>query len=292
MFVSRLWNIVPYKRTKRSDYMNKKFSLAHLTVLGCAPPEMAYIAAMTGYDYISIRPIYMGLPNEPNYDLATNKEMLKQTKRALSSTGIKVHDIELARIYDGVDVKKYEPAIEVAAELGAKCVLSSIWTSNRDYYVEKFAELCDLAKSYGLTVDLEFVTWADVDNLERAVDVLETVNRDNTGIMIDTLHFHRSRVELEELDSLPEKWFHFVHICDGPPEIPTTKEGLIHTGRDARLYLGEGGIDIAAILKRIPDNVVYSIELPHIERAKEFGYAEHARRCLQSAKDYFNEHNI
>ena len=42
-------------------------------------------------------------------------------------------------------------------------------------------------------------------------------------------------------------------------EIPTTKEGLIHTGRDARLYIGEGAIDIASIVNRMP-KMVYSIE--------------------------------
>ena len=67
--------------------MAQEFSLAHLTVLGCAPPEMTYIAARAGYDYVSIRPIYMGLPGEPNYALAENREMLKQTKTALAPAG-------------------------------------------------------------------------------------------------------------------------------------------------------------------------------------------------------------
>lgn len=267
--------------------MKYEFSLSHLTVLGCAPPEMAYIAAMTGYDYISIRTIYMGLPGEPNYDLASNKAMLKQTKKALSDTGLKVHDIELARIHDEVNVKDYLPAMEIAAELGARSVLSSIWTPNRELYIEKFAELCDIAKPLGLNVDLEFVTWADVNDLRKATDVLEASNRDNCGLMIDTLHFHRSRVKLEELDGLPCKWFHFAHVCDGPVEIPETREELIYTGRDARFYPGECGIDIAAILSRLPE-MVYSIELPNIERVKEFGYAEHARRCLKSTKDYLS----
>lgn len=269
--------------------MNNEYSLAHLTVLGCAPPEMTYIAAMAGYDYVSFRIIYMGLPGEPNYDLASNKLMLNQTKKALASTGIKVHDIELARIHDDVDVKKYVPAMETAAELGARSVLCSIWTPDRQYYIEKFSELCDLAKPLGLNVDLEFVTWADVNDLAKAVDVLETANRSNCGLMIDTLHFHRSRVKLEELDALPEKWFHFAHVCDGPVEIPSTKEELIHTGRDARFYPGECGIDIASILNRLP-KMVYSIELPNLERVKELGYAEHARRCLKTTKDYFQKH--
>lgn len=265
--------------------MENQFSLAHLTVLGCAPPEMVYIASMTGYDYVGLRLIYMGLEGEPNYDLASNKKMLTQTKNAMSNTGVKLHDIELAKIEEGVNIQSYEPAMEVAAELGAKSVLSSIWTPNRDEYLEKFAELCDLAKSYGLNVDLEFVTWADVKNLKQAVDVLNTVNRDNAGIMIDTLHFYRSKVELDELKKLPREWLHFAHLCDGPKEIPTDKEGLIYTGRDARLYVGEGSINIAEIINQLP-KMVYSIELPHIERVKEFGHAEHARRCIETAKEY------
>ncbi len=86
--------------------MKQEFSLAHLTVLGCAPPEMTYIAARAGYDYVSIRPIFMGLPGEPNYALAENRQMLRQTKTALASTGVRVHDIELARIFEGVDLEE------------------------------------------------------------------------------------------------------------------------------------------------------------------------------------------
>lgn len=55
--------------------------------------------------------------------------------------------------------------------------------------------------------------------------------------------------------------------------------------REERLYVGEGGINIAEILKRVPVPVI-SIELPLLARAKEFGYTEHACRCLESAKAY------
>ncbi|AOT70492.1 sugar phosphate isomerase/epimerase family protein [Geosporobacter ferrireducens] len=267
--------------------MKRQFSLAHLTVLGCAPPEMTYIAAMAGYDYVSLRPIYMGLPGEPNYDLAGNNEMMKQTKRALADTGLKLLDIELARIYDGLDPKRYLPAMEVAAELGGKHVLSSIWTPNRNFYIEKFGELCDLAKSFGLTVDLEFVPIAEVFDLAGAVDVLRAVNCENAGIMIDTHHFHRSKDNVEDLNALPRQWFHFAHLCDAPGEIPTERDEMIRILREARSYVGEGGIDVARILNQIPE-VPYSIELPNLEKVKEFGYAEHARRCIQTAKDYLD----
>jgi sugar phosphate isomerase/epimerase len=265
--------------------MAAQYSLAQLTVMGCAPPEMTYVAARAGYDFISPRLIYMGLPGEPNYALAENPEMLRHTKRALTETGLKVHDIELARIHDDMRPTRYLPAMEVAAELGAKAVLSSIWTPNREYAIEKFGEVCDLAKPFGLTVDLEFVPIASVNTLAGAVDVLRAVKRDNAGLMIDTHHFHRARDKACDLDALPREWFHFAHICDAQGDIPADRAEMTRILREERLYIGEGGIDVAEILRHVPVNV-YSIELPHLARAKEFGYAEHAFRCIESAKAY------
>jgi sugar phosphate isomerase/epimerase len=266
-----------------------QFSLAHLTVLGCAPPEMTYIAARAGYDFVSYRIILLGTANEPDYALAENKQMLQQTKTALAETGLKVNDIEVARIADGVNVKSYLPALETGAELGARHVILSIWVTDRNRAIEGYSELCDLAKPLGLTIDLEFVSWANTANLQEAVSICRAAHRTNCGLLIDTLHFNRSRVRLEELDAVPQPWFHFAHVCDAPKEMPTTSEGLIHTGREERLYPGEGGIDIAAIINRLPE-IPYSLEIPHLARAKELGYAEHAWRCLQAAKKYFSVH--
>ena len=269
--------------------MKHEFSLAHLTVMGCPPPEMIYVAARAGYDYVSLRTIFLGLPGEPNYGFAGNPELLRQTRRALADTGLKLHDIELARVKDGVDPRTYVPEFEIGAELGARAVLSSIWSADRAYYLDKFAEICDLAKPFGLTVDLESVPIAAVRDLAGAVDVLRTVNRDNAGLMVDTHHFHRARDKAADLAALPREWFHFAQICDASAEIPTDRDEMVHVLREARLYLGEGGIDVADILRHIP-RVPYSIELPHLDRAHELGYAEHAFRCLESAKTYLAAH--
>lgn len=265
------------------------FSLAHLTVLGLPPPEMIYVAARAGYDYVSLRPIYMGLPGEPNYALAEQPALLARTKTALASTGIGVHDIELARILEGVDVRAYLPALEVGAELGARAVLSSIWGGSRNEYIERFGQLCDLARPLGLTVDLETVPIATVSTLAQAVDVLRAVNRPNAGLMVDTHHFHRAHDRPEALDALPREWFHFAQLCDAPAEIPSERDEMTRVMREARLYVGEGGIDVAGILAHLPP-CVYSIELPHQARAEELGYTEHAFRCLETLKAYLAQH--
>ncbi|WP_018914930.1 sugar phosphate isomerase/epimerase [Thiomonas sp. FB-6] len=269
--------------------MTIRYSLAHLTVLGCPTPEMVYVAARAGYDYVSPRLIYMGLPSEPNYSLADNPEMMRQTRRALVETGMKVHDIELARVHDDMHPTKYLPAMEVAAELGAKAVLSSIWTSDIAYATEKFARICELAAPFGLSVDLEYVPISSVNTLQGAAAVLRAVRQPNAGLMVDMHHFHRAHDKPEDLDELPRDWFHFAHICDACADIPADRAEMTRILREERLYVGEGGIDVASILRHLPVPV-YSIELPHLKRAREFGYAEHAFRCLESAKNYVQEH--
>lgn len=267
--------------------MKKQYSLAYLTVGGCAPPEMIYIAARTGYDFVSLRLIPLGIPGEKSW-LPEDREMISRTKAALNETGIKVLDIELARILDDVEPRTFLPAMEAAAELGAKHVISSAWTrehNDHTFIADRFAEICDLADQFNLTVNLEFPTFSSLTNLQDAADIVRTANRPNGAIFIDALYFHFSRVRLDELDELPRGWFNFMHICDTSEKIPDSTSGMIHVARDERLYVGEGCIDFGALLDRLPP-MVYSIELPNQKRMKEYGYEGHARRCLETARQH------
>lgn len=267
--------------------MSRRFSLAYLTIPGTHPVEQIKIAAKAGYDFVSLRPIPMHLPNEPLFQFDVDKNLYNEIKEALEENNIKLLDIELARIREDLKIEDYESAFEAAAELGATDVISSIWTPNKDFYFEQFAKLCDLAWNYNLYVNLEFVTWASVKDLKDAKEVIKNVKRRNAGYLIDTLHFYRSKINLQELDNIPKERFRMAHICDGPKEIPVNEKELIYTGRDARLYVGEGSINIKEIINRLSKNIILSIELPHIQRVKDYGYAEHARRCLKSSRKYF-----
>lgn len=270
-----------------------KFSLAHLTILSSPPPELTYIAAEAGYDFVSPRIILSGMPNENgiSYDLVKNKMMYREMKKALAETGIRVHDVELVRISDTFDPTSVVASFEIAAELGVRTILSSIWTPDRSVAVERFAQVCDLARPYGLDVSLEFVSWADVKDLTEALDILAAANCANARVMVDVLHAHRSGVTPKELAAVRPELFSFVHLCDGPATIPTTVEDLIYTGREARLYVGEGGIDILAYLNAMP-NVPYSLEIPNLEQVKKLGNLGHATRCLQTAKAFVATHPL
>jgi sugar phosphate isomerase/epimerase len=265
--------------------MNRAFSLAHLTMLSLSPPELIWTAARAGYQFVSLRPIPVGAPNEPLHPFATDRALLARTKAAMAATGVGLLDIEVARIVKEVTPRAYLFALEAAAELGGRHVLSSAWCDDRPYILEFFSELCGLAQPFGLTVDLEFVTWSGIRTLDEAVEVVTQARCPNAGIVVDTLHFDRCHAELEKLSSLPREWFHFAQISDAPASYSTEREELIRIGRAERLYLGEGGIDIASILGRLPD-VPLSIEIPNTEKLAALGAEQYARLCIETARSF------
>jgi sugar phosphate isomerase/epimerase len=264
----------------------RKFSLAHLTILDAPPPQLIRIAARTGYDYVGLRLMPLGLPGEVTYAPHADAVMRRDIKAALDETGVRILDVELARIIETSTPDSYVPALETAAELGAKHVLSSVWMHDRHQVIERFARLCDVARPLGLTVNLEFVSSTEWDSLKGALDVVSSSGRDNVGIMIDTLHCHRSRVPLEDVDLVPAAWAHFAHVCDDRPDPPATIDEARRTMREERLYPGEGAVDIAGILGRLPQSVICAIELPHRQRLRELGPVEFARTCLERTKRY------
>ena len=203
----------------------------------------------------------------------------------MAATGVGLLDIEVARIIKEARPRDYLPALEAAAELGGRHVLSSAWCDDRPYIVGFFAELCALAQPFGLTVDLEFVTWSGIRTLDEAVEVVKEAKSPNAGIVIDTLHFDRCHAELEKLRSLPREWFHFAQISDAPADYSTEREDLIRIGRGERLYLGEGGIDIGSILGCLPQ-VPLSIEIPNVAKLASLGAEQYARLCVETARSY------
>jgi sugar phosphate isomerase/epimerase len=260
-----------------------QFSLAHLTLLAQAPPDLTEIASRAGYDFVSLRAIPLGLPGERIYALGSDALLFRQTRAALKATGMRLLDIELARIYEGVDVRSYLPAMEAGAQLGARHLLTSAWCNDRGFVLERFIELCELAKPLGLTVDFEFVTFASYRTLADAAELVRASRCENAGICIDTLHFDRSDCSVTDLAALPRSWFHFAQICDGPANYAVDEKSLKFVAREARLYLGEGGIDVATLMANLPA-MPYSIELPNSQRLQELGPTEFARRCLVTAR--------
>jgi sugar phosphate isomerase/epimerase len=268
--------------------MGPEFSLAHLTVLGTTPLELIDIAAAAGYDYASIRATPVA-PGERVTPLAGDTSMVRQVVHRLADTGVRVLDVELARIGPDEEPDRYVTVLEAAAEVGAQHVISQLPDPDRGRATDRFGRLCDLALGYGLTVDLEFPSWSDTGDLAAAAAVVRGVGRANAGILIDALHFFRSHSSLDELAVLPATWFHFVQLCDAPATVPSSVDGVIHVARSARSLPGYGGLPLPDLLDLLPAGP-YSLEVPNDVLRRELGTAEFARLVLTLARAIVASH--
>ena len=144
-------------------------------------------------------------------------------------------------------------------------MIMSAWTKTRDdrnFLIDTYAETCDLAAPFDITVDLEFPSFSRLRTLDDALDIVRAANKPNSGILIDTLYLHLSRVDIGELLHVPSELLHFLHVSDCLPGIADTRAGMIQLARDARLYPGEGWIDFKGIIERMPP-VHYSIAVSY-----------------------------
>jgi sugar phosphate isomerase/epimerase len=245
-------------------------SLAHLTVLDLAPPEMVRVAARTGYDMVGLRLIPV-TDTTPGYPLMRDPAMLRATRAALAETGLGVLDIEFVRITPEIDLAALEPFLAAGAALGARHIIAAPYDPDLARLSDGVAALADLAQPYGLRPVFEFFPWTSVPDLASAAAVVEATGRPGVGVLVDTLHFDRSGSRIDDLAALAPSRLPFLHLCDAPVRPPYSTEALLHAGRAERLPPGEGEIDLASILRSLPKDIPVALEVPMSATARRYG---------------------
>ena len=112
--------------------------------------------------------------------------------------------------------------------------------------VDGFAGLCDRARAAGIWVDLEFMPFWGLPNLEDAWAIVNAAERSNSGILIDTWHFPRGKLDLDLLRSIPDRFLASCQVSDATKEIrgATLFEDTVRY----RKFAGEGELPVVEIL--------------------------------------------
>lgn len=237
------------------------YSLAHLTALDQPPPQLVRMASRLGYDRVGLRLIRV-TDTSAGYALHTDPALLRQTRQALDDTGIGVNDIEFVRLTPDFDPQSLRRFLETGAALDARHVICAPYDPDLNRLATNLAAFQENALEFGLSCVLEFFPWTVVPDLAAANRVVEATGSATLGILLDTLHFNRSNSTLADLDKTPRHRLPFVHLCDALVHPPYSVDELLHAGRAERLPPGNGQIDLAAILTRLPYGVPLSLEMP------------------------------
>lgn len=151
-----------------------------------------------------------------------------------------------------------------------------------DESVRVLNELGDIAEKYNVSLAFEFLGQTDcsVQTLDFCSEIVEKVNRENIGNVLDTFHFYAGNSTFEAIENLkPEKLFIF-HINDAE-NLPKSELTDAH-----RLYPGEGILPIKEIKERF-DKIGYdrmvSIEIfrPEYWNENPFEVAQKAKAATE-----------
>ena len=257
-------------------------SLAQLTVLDARPLELIDAALAGGFDTLGLR-IVAPMPTDTIVPVIGDESLIRSIEERLDATGRRIFDIEAVWLMPHTDVAALEPAVALGSRLGAKHLLVVGNDPDPGRLAANFAQLCDLAGSYGIGIALEPIPYVTLGTPSQALALLEKARKPNAKLLIDALHLYRAGGSPSDLAAIDSSLFPYIHLCDATLT-PPPPEDLRPEGRTGRFYPGEGELPLAKFLRAFPADIPIGVEapcaryahLPVLERARICGAATRA----------------
>ncbi|WP_078408930.1 2-keto-myo-inositol isomerase [Priestia abyssalis] len=184
-------------------------------------------------------------------------------------------------------INEFKGLMEAAKKLGVKYVVAVPLVTEqkilkqdiKNSCVEVLKELSDIAEPYGVKIAVEFIghPQCTVNTFGQAYDIVETVDRENVGLVLDCFHFHAMGSDLEDLKKADGSKIFILHI-DDTEDFPI---GFL-TDED-RVWPGLGAIDLDSILSTLKE-IGYA-DVVSVELFRPEYYQLDAEEAIKTAKE-------
>lgn len=251
----------------------RAISLAALTILEVPPVEAVTIAAECGYSHLGLRPL-AATPNERHFPILSDTILRRELKAAARDCGIAILDTEIVRLKPEMDWAETEAVLEFSQDFGAARLLVADNDPEAERSCHNLARLAEMGSAYGVTPHLEFMPWTRAPNLSSAKERIEGIA--NCQLLLDAFHLARSGGVVSDIE-YAEASIGYLQLCDIAGPIPPMDE-ILREARSDRLFPGDGDIDLAALINKLPD-IAISLEIP-ADRLRDGGMDAKARAQL------------
>lgn len=265
--------------------MTRALGLGHFTFLDLPPAELVRVARRSGFDFVGLRfhPVSSGALN-----WLPDAAGLRELARVMQGEGIGLYDIETVVIDQALKPETLVPAMEAASALGGRRV--NVCADVFPALAETFGKISDLATARGLSLDLECMAWRGINTPRACLDLIASSGASGAAYLVDALHHSRCGGTPSDIAAMPAGHVVSAQLCDAPAMAPSGDGALLAEARGGRLLPGEGGLDLAGIVRALPAETVISVELPSVsdtrppfERARAIFSATSALFAPESA---------
>jgi sugar phosphate isomerase/epimerase len=253
----------------------RALSLAHLSLLHLAPPELVRVARAAGFDRVGalrLTPTRDGR----GHDLLGDAGLRARTVAAVQDSSLPVLDVELLRLGPTTTAADTEPLLAAGAELGARHVLCTVEDPEHGRRAETLALVSALATTYRLRCMVEPMVFTEVRTPHEAMVLLDAADARDAGVLVDALHLYRAGGSAGDVAAIDPRRLPYVQLCDAHGSGPAaSRQAALDEAVGQRLPPGEGDLPLGDLLGAVPPMADVSVEVPHPgSRADPLGWAE------------------
>ncbi|MCB0994974.1 MAG: sugar phosphate isomerase/epimerase [Acidimicrobiales bacterium] len=249
------------------------------TVEGVGALELARVAALAGFDTISLTPamVLEGAEQAGSIDglagriadAGVGMAMIDPLMRGLP--GAPEPD-QVGRRFRSTFLHGEDVVLDVALGLGAQAVNVAHFLgadTPTDALVEHLAGVAERFDRHGLTLLVEFMPEGSIPDLATAAAIVAGIGRPNVALTVDTWHLARTGEGPTDVAALPPGMVGVVQVADGGKDIigtwtsPPTAE---------RLQLGQGALPLVNTLRIVAERhpqAVVAVEVFDRHRADD-----------------------
>lgn len=115
---------------------------------------------------------------------------------------------------------------------------------------DAFGKLCERAAPLGIDLVVEFLPFAQIDTIDRAIAMTQIEGITNGGLLVDNWHIERGGMTADDIRKIPPQLLKAVELDDAGATMVDT---LFNDSTHYRKLCGEGVIDIPAQIQAILD---------------------------------------
>ncbi|MDR3078045.1 MAG: sugar phosphate isomerase/epimerase, partial [Planctomycetota bacterium] len=228
------------------------FAINGATTEKCSLAEDVEIAGRAGFEMIELRKDKLD-----EYARRNSPADLKELMRRCRVRPLTINAIGMSTMRPPAGEEKIlrltDDFAKAAADIGCPWIVAcpggkgakASWDEIIVKSARTFGRMADIAWKRRINLAFEFLgfPWSSVQTVSESWAVVKTANRGNTGIVIDTAHFHSGGSRLSEISALPREAlavFHINDLVDKPRE---------EIGDYDRVLPGDGVIPLKAVVK-------------------------------------------
>ncbi|WP_179045325.1 sugar phosphate isomerase/epimerase family protein [Sphingobium lactosutens] len=266
----------------------RELSFHHLSAQETDPVGLIEAAAHAGFENICT--FFQDTTDESVSFPLVSRQNAAAVKAALRSTGVKIYNAEIFFLTPDTPVESFIPALELAAELGARRATALIADEDFGRSTENFHRFCEITARLNISAGLEFMTFTSIKTLSQAMQIIDAAAHANGSLALDMLHMIRNGSGAVDLARLPAGAIGYVQLCDGP--LSMDPDRAFEEAVFNRTAPGQGEFPLLDALDHIPIDRCLSLEVPMDRlRGQGMNIRARARLLYDSARSVLRQHD-